>query len=86
MSPEATDTAVDVDDEPLLTIEVWQLAVLVGAFAYLVAHFVAGAPLPVDGSYLKFKLAKEALGLVGGLALLGLLAFARRGRDYDFDD
>jgi hypothetical protein len=66
----------EVDDGPLLTIEVWQLGVLVLGLLVFVAHFVAGTPLPGFSGAAKFRLAVKLVGVLG--ALLLLLALRKR--------
>lgn len=66
----------DVDDQPLLTIEVWQLGVLALGALVVVAHFVAGTPLPAFSAAAKFRLAIKLVGVLG--ALLLLLALRKR--------
>lgn len=66
----------DVDDGPLLRIEVWQLGVLVLGLLVVVAHFVAGTPLPGFSGAAKFGLAVKLVGVLG--ALLLLLALRKR--------
>jgi hypothetical protein len=68
-----------VDDEPLLTLEVWQLGVLVLGVLVVVAHFVAGTPLPGFSGAAKFRLAVKLVGVLG--ALLLLLALRKRQQE-----
>ena len=67
--PLAAEADVE-NDEPLLTLEVWQLGVLVLGFLAVVAHFVAGTPLPGFSGAAKFRLAVKLVGVLGALLLL----------------
>jgi hypothetical protein len=67
------------DDEPLLTIEVWQLGVLVLGFLAVVAHFVAGTPLPAFSAAAKLQLAFKLVGVLGALLLLLVLRKRQQG-------
>jgi hypothetical protein len=69
----------DVDDEPLLTLEVWQVGVLVLGFLVVVAHFVVGTPLPAYSAAAKFRLVIKLVGVLGALALLLALRKRRQG-------
>jgi hypothetical protein len=66
-------------DEPLLTIEVWQLGVLALGALVVVAHFVAGTPLPAFSAAAKFRLAIKLVGVLGALLLLVALRKRQQG-------
>jgi hypothetical protein len=66
----------DLDDEPLLTLEVWQVGVLVLGVLVVAAHFVAGTPLPAYSAAAKFRMAIKLVAALGGLLLL--LALRKR--------
>ena len=69
----------DLDDEPLLTIEVWQLGVIVLGLLVFVAHFVAGTPLPAFSAVAKVRLAVKLVGVLGALFLLLALRKRQQG-------
>ena len=61
--------------EPLFTIEVWQLGVIVLGLLLVVAHFVAGTPLPAPSGLAQVSL---AIKIVPALLLLLLLVLLKR--------
>jgi hypothetical protein len=76
--PIAAEVDVD-DDEAILTLEVWQVGVLVLGVLVVVAHFVAGTPLPAYSAFAKFRLLLKLVGVLGALALLLALRKRQQG-------
>ena len=75
------------DVEPLFTIQVWQLLVIVGGLLAVAAHVLVGLPVPAfDGGYWKFRLGMKALEIGGGVVVLALLLFAKHRHGAGEDD